>query len=348
MRPLIQNEQHLMKPTQKPASSVIVIQQLKYTVVCYSALLMTITALILLLPAITYAEQTVFKRNIANAEQTFSYQWRSQEQEYQLDFAIPLSEFSDMPSTQAAFSNAIMQRHIEVALLKYAKTVDPREGRVQIKRKSQGLEYGVRSSNADQSQSIMTQLKTLSTDARSAYLEQHFYTNYRSPLGIEAIKHDHQKYAQQSSTALIKVVEAIKAQQQNQYDAREFIKIALSWMQSIPYDVLESRASSNGAGFVSPKDLLLQNQGDCDSKATLLAALMRAYSAGVQQKMVLLDNHALLAVAIPAGPTDKTIVDNGIEYVLLEATGPAYFNIGEVSDSTWLSIRNRQYTLDAM
>lgn len=338
-----------MKSTQKPPALVVLdVKKLKHTVMCYSALLMIISALVLVLPVIAHAEQTVFKRNIANAEQTFSYQWQSQEQSYQLDFAIPLSEFGEMPNTQAAFSNAIMQRNIEVALLKYAKTIDAREGRIQIKRQGQGLEYGVRSRSPEQSQRIMTQLKTLSTDARSAYLEQHFYTNYRSPVGIEAIKHDHQKYAQQSSAALTKVVEAIKAQQQNQYDAREFVKIALSWMQSIPYDVLESRATSNGAGFVSPKDLLLQNQGDCDSKATLLAALMRAYSQGVQQKMVLLDNHALLAVAIPAGPLDKTIVENGIEYVLLEAAGPAYFNIGEVSDDTWLNIRNRQYTLDTM
>ena len=337
-----------MKPTQKPASSVIVIQQLKYTVACYSALLMTITALILLLPALAYAEQTVFKRNIVNAEQSFSYQWHAQGQEYQLDFAIPLSEFSDMPSTQAAFSNSIMQRHMEVALLKHAKTIDPRKGRVSVTRSSQGLEYGVNSKSPEVGQAVMGELKSLSSKARKSYLNDHFYTNYQSPMGSSAIKHDHQKYAQLSAEALKPVVAAIKEMQENQNDPREFVQIALRWMQSIPYNTLENRMSSNGAGFVSPKDLLLQNQGDCDSKATFLAALMRAYSDGVRQQMVLLPEHALLAVAITPQEHEKTVSKDGIEYVLLEAAGPGYFDIGEVADTTLLDIRNRQFSLDTM
>jgi hypothetical protein len=64
--------------------------------------------------------------------------------------------------------------------------------------------------------------------------------------------------------------------------------------------------------------------------------------------MVLLPKHALLAVAVRPKPNDKVVTENGIEYVLLEAAGPGYFDIGEVADSTLMGIRNRQFILETM
>lgn len=305
------------------------------------------TLLLMFACAVT-AKQTHFKHQLKAANHQFSYSWQKDDAQYALQFTLPTVLFENMPSTQAAFSNVIMQREIEVALLKHAQSVDPRTGRVSVKRQGSVLEYSVNSRSQADAQSIMQALETISITARADYLSQRFYTDYKTILGVEAIKHDHAKYAQLSADGLIPVVDAIKAMQQNVNDPREFIGIALSWMQSIPYSTLEDRVSSNGSGYVSPKDLLMQNQGDCDSKATFLAALMRAYSQSVQQKLVLLPKHALLAVAIPANPDEKTISSNGTVYVLLEAAGPGYFDIGQVADSTLLDIRNRQYSLEAM
>lgn len=294
------------------------------------------------------AKQLKFVHLPSASKHQFSYSWQAHDAHYQLDFAIPFSAFTNMPSTQAAFSNAIMQREVEVALLKYAKSVDPRRGRISIQFRNNRLEYGVRSVSPSAGQEIMGELKALSAEASTRYLNDNFYMDYVSTMGADAIKHDHAKYAALSTEAILPIVDAIKALQQNVNDPREFIQIALSWMQSIPYNTLENRVSSNGAGYVSPKDLLLQNQGDCDSKATFLAALMKGYSAALQQTLVLLPKHALLAIAVRAKPNEKTISKDGIDYVLLEAAGPGYFNIGEVSDSTMMGIRNRQYTLETM
>lgn len=299
-------------------------------------------------PQALMAKQIQYQHSAGQVEQQFSYSWQHQNATYHLKFAIPTSSFNAMPNTQPAFSNAIMQREIEVALLKYAQTIDPKSARISVQRQSTKIEYGVKSTSRQSGTKIMERLKTISKEARRSYLDSHFYTDYTSLLGQSAIKHDHAKYAHLSHEHLRPIVDAIKAMQQNSNDPREFIRIALSWMQSIPYSTLEDRISSNGAGFVSPKDLLQQNQGDCDSKATFLAALMKAYSTGVRQKMVLLPEHALLAVAIGARPNDRSINHEGIDYVLLEAAGPGYFDIGQAADTTLMGIRNRQYTLETM
>jgi hypothetical protein len=311
-------------------------------------LLSILLALALMFPHALFAKQIHYKHTSTAGAQQFSYRWQIKDKTYDLSFKIETSAFASMPATQPAFSNALMQREIEVALLKYGKTIDPRSGRVNVKGNQGRIEYGVTSRSQIDGEIIMKKLKQLSKDARESYLSANFYTDYATKLGVSAVKHDHAKYAEMSVKPLIVVVDAIKAMQQNVNDPREFIQLALSWMQSIPYDTLQDRASSNGAGFVSPKDLLLQNQGDCDSKATFLAALMRAYSESLRQKMVLLPKHALLAIAIRAMPEDKTIMHDGIQYVLLEAAGPGYFAIGEVAKRTMRGIRNRQFSVEAM
>ncbi|WP_371196178.1 hypothetical protein [Glaciecola sp. SC05] len=304
--------------------------------------------LLLCTPLSATAKQIKYQHVPSATKNAFAYSWRVADTTYHLKFDIPASSFRQMPVTQPAFSNDIMQREIEVALLKHAQTIDPKTARIKVTRQATRIEYGVTSSSEKAGKTIMARLKTLSLEARETYLSTHFYTDFTSELGKSSIKHDHAKYAALSSVHLTPVVEAIQAMQQNNKDPREFIQLALSWMQSIPYNTLQSRVSSNGAGYVSPKDLLVQNQGDCDSKAAFLASLLRAYNESVRQKMVLLPKHALLAVAIRAKPGDKTIRHDGIEYVLLEAAGPGYFAIGEAADNTLMGIRNRQFSLEAM
>lgn len=310
--------------------------------------LYTTCVILLLLSTGLYAEQLHFSHEKTEQTQAFSYTWKAKERTYQLTFALDQQAFNTMPVTRPAFSNPIMQRHMQVALMKIAKNYDIREARVDIRRLGDRLTYSVKSQDQSVAEATLLELQKEAESAKALYLEEHYYTSYTSPVGANAIKHDHTKYAAQSAEALTPLVEAIKRMQVNTNDLREFIAITLSWIQSIPYDTLENRISSNGSGFASPKDLLQQNKGDCDSKATLFAAVLSAYSASLRQKMVLLPEHALLAVAIRAEPDDVLVNQDGINYVLLEAAGPGYFEVGQVADATFMGIRNRQYTLEKM
>ena len=48
----------------------------------------------------------------------------------------------------------------------------------------------------------------------------------------------------------------------------------LDFIQAIPYQLLDSQSGRSGKGFLSPRQVLEQNRGDCDSKVTLMAAML--------------------------------------------------------------------------
>lgn len=294
------------------------------------------------------AQQTAFNIKPQVQETEFSYAWTNKDKDFKLSFSIPSAGLIDMPSSPAAYSKRIFQEAVYSQVMQEAKRIDPRVARVNVERKYDGLSFNVQSKKSEQAQLVLDRLSAAHDQAQKDYYTNNYFAEYSSPTGEQGIRHDHAKYTELSSPALVAVVEAIKEIQQQPSNPREFVEIALSWIQSIPYDKLESRISSNGSGFISPRDLLMQNKGDCDSKSTLMAALLKAYSPRINVEMVYLRNHALLAVAMPSMPKDQTINKKGIKYVLLEPTGPAQLGIGEVDDDTKMALRNRQFDTTAL
>jgi hypothetical protein len=115
---------------------------------------------------------------------------------------------------------------------------------------------------------------------------------------------------------------------------RPRVALALALMQEIPYDELRTRGATDGTGFAVPAELLHVNQGDCDSKATALASLMRTLAPEVETAIVLLPGHAVLAADLPVQPGDRTLSLDGQRFVLMEPAGPARIPLGQVSDSS--------------
>ena len=294
------------------------------------------------------AQQTAFNIKPQVQETEFSYAWTNKDKNYNLSFSIPSAALIDMPSSPAAYSKRVFQEAVYSQVMQEAKRIDPRLAKVNVERKYDGLSFNVQSKKSEQAQLVLNRLSAAHDQAQKDYYTNNYFAEYSSPTGEQGIRHDHAKYTELSSPALIAVVEAIKEIQQQPGNPREFVEIALSWIQSIPYDKLENRISSNGSGFISPRDLLMQNKGDCDSKSTLMAAILKAYSPRINVEMVYLRNHALLAVAMPSMPRDQTINKKGIKYVLLEPTGPAQLGIGEVDDDTKMALRNRQFDTTAL
>jgi hypothetical protein len=84
-----------------------------------------------------------------------------------------------------------------------------------------------------------------------------------------------------------------------------------------------------------------------------MAALLRAYNPRVDVQMVYLPEHALLGVDmltlnLRGNENEISLNYDGTSYVLLEPTGPAQFSVGEVANTTKLSIRNRQFDLGSL
>jgi hypothetical protein len=161
------------------------------------------------------------------------------------------------------------------------------------------------------------------------YLEARYYkSNHR-----RRIQPDYGRIARESLATIEPLVRAW-AQHHALAPSREAINQLLGFFQSIPYDTLESRNSTDGAGFAMPVALLARNRGDCDTKSVAMATMVHALAPEIPIVMVLLAEHALLGFAIETRPGDATLKYSGRTYVLAEPVGPALKALGKIAKSS--------------
>jgi hypothetical protein len=77
--------------------------------------------------------------------------------------------------------------------------------------------------------------------------------------------------------------------------------------------------------------VLVQGAGDCDSKSAAFCALWRQIPA--RALLVLVPEHALIAVEGKAGPDQKSIRLGNRTFILCEVAGPGRFRPGETDVS---------------
>ena len=121
---------------------------------------------------------------------------------------------------------------------------------------------------------------------------------------------------------------------------REVLNYAAYFIQSIPYDTLNSRDAHGETGFVAPLTLFEINKGDCDTKSTALAAILHNLYPAIDIKMVLIPNHAFLAIQFDSQIEDTVISYHAKEYVVVEAAGPALTPIGKSYEASLKHMQN--------
>lgn len=293
------------------------------------------------------AKQTSFSQMRTVDGRSFDYKWLDKNNEVQiLSFTIPNETLLTLPESAPAYNPILAQNSIRRALMTYAKTVDPRLAKISIKQSGGSIQMQVTAPTKEDAEAINKKLGEQYAAAENAYMSKHYYVPFKNEFGQDFIKQDHKRYALESADGMQAIVTEIKKHLSNPRSPNEFIDFALSWLQAIPYDTLENRASSNGSGFASPRQLLLDNKGDCDSKSTLFLALMNAYNPKLQTSMVYLPNHALVGVVLKPKDDQQFITDDGVRFVLAEPTGPAQYSLGEIDNKSELAIRNRQVSLE--
>jgi hypothetical protein len=109
---------------------------------------------------------------------------------------------------------------------------------------------------------------------------------------------------------------------------RESLSRLLLFIQTIPYDRLEDR--STDAGFLLPLVMLDENRGDCDSKSVTYAVLAHRMYPNLAISMVLVPQHAFLALGLPPAPGDRTLRQDGRTWVLAEPVGPGVQPVGRI------------------
>lgn len=196
-------------------------------------------------------------------------------------------------------------------------------------------------------QQLQQELATLLAEQTRSYLQREYYQQVTLTNQQQVLIPDHQRLMQDSLPALLPVATALH-QAIAQLSSRQALGYISQWLQQIPYQDLSDRQRSSGASFSPPLRLLRENRGDCDSKAVLLAGLLRLLMPSVKLAIVYLPGHAMLAVQLPTEGSDTTVSINGVNYILVDATGPALQNPGQIASDYRIFSQSGAFTYQSL
>ncbi|HEH9404579.1 transglutaminase domain-containing protein [Aeromonas bestiarum] len=242
-----------------------------------------------------------------------------------------------------AYRPARMQEEVLQSLLQQAATEFPA---VQIALSRPDMELKIKGRQPDQVNKALAWLTQQRDKLDSEWLKQHYFQPFTPPDGVPAIKQDHVRIALESRTELAPLADQLKQAGTTETEARQ--KTAahmLGFIQAIPYQLLDSQSGRSGKGFLSPRQVLEQNRGDCDSKVTLMAAMLAQLFPELKQAMVFVPGHALLGVALPAKPGEATLSWEGETYLLMEPTGPGQFAMGRIASTSQTLVDSKQLSV---
>ncbi|MDX3774966.1 hypothetical protein QE250_12650 [Chromatiaceae bacterium AAb-1] len=272
------------------------------------------------------------------ASQHFSYRFNHNQQPYLLEFSLPADSISQHFRNFRRFQPQLFERYIWRDLQQHAAAYA--QVKLQPGPSSQRLKFTVHSSDTAVAEQLRQELTTLTTQRWQHYLQQEYYYQMAFPTGQQVFIPDHPTIMQQSTAALQPVAAALQ-QHLTDKTPRETAAFISSWIQQIPYHPLADR--HQGSGFNPPLKILTENRGDCDSKAVLLAALLQILLPEQQTVIIYLPEHAMLGIALEPEDiqsTDENIRLDGVTYTLLDPTGPALLQPGEITPEHRIYTRN--------
>jgi hypothetical protein len=146
------------------------------------------------------------------------------------------------------------------------------------------------------------------------YLRDHGLVRHKGGMG--GIGVDYNEVIRRSLTGLKDVAEAIE-RQAGRHSINEELDAVVAFVQGIPYgEVPVEMEGRYSAGFLVPFRVLLDDRGDCDSKAVLFAGIWRNIHRS-RIILVLVPNHVLVGAGLP-GAYGATITVGSFRYVLCE------------------------------
>ncbi len=125
------------------------------------------------------------------------------------------------------------------------------------------------------------------------------------------------------------------------YRSNEIIGAVLSFVQTAlrykqPDPVYKGKHTG---GLLLPLTAVVMGWGDCDTKSGLMASILSNWG---QMRMVGVGvpGHYLMGVLQIPEKGDVFVQYGGLQYVLVEPAGPAWFPVGQVADTTMTLLRN--------
>ena len=177
-------------------------------------------------------------------------------------------------------------------------------------------------------------VKKVQKEALNSYLRRNGFMKLRGK-----ITPNHARYARQYAERLEPLAKALGA---GKLDRRAYADRALSFVQSLPY---EKGKNGSDKGFRLPMALLAKNRGDCDSKAVLYLALLRAAHPKMETAVAYVKGHAFVALGIPPKKNDLAFEAAGRRWVIAEPVGPALSPIGQAAKNSKKKARQGKVVL---
>lgn len=291
------------------------------------------------------AEQVSYKARIVGQSVKFDYVWRDASRaEQRLGFFLPVDDLRRGQSEFQPFSDKAVSDAAFKAVQKEAATAsDPQGVSWNVERTAGGFdvkaEGPVSMINEDAMAKQVEVFNQVREKATDAYLADRFYVRI-NPTNVMP---DHKRIVQRYAPALAPVQAAVRAATKGQ-QPHEVVDYLLGFLQSIPYDTLQNRRSSNGAGFQTPYGLITGNRGDCDTKSVALLALLRGIFPQTRLVMVYVPEHAFVGLALPRGSKDFALNIKGQAFVLADPTGPRLLKLGEVAEDALAELEAGKYS----
>ncbi len=292
------------------------------------------------------AKQLKFNKTPRQNSYSFDYTWLDhRKKEQTLTFNLPtealFERFRNVKTYKASFAQKSILRNLKMRVSK-----EPISG-VQVLFKHKNNQISIEVKGADKTKRALAyqKLTKLQQEITTQYFADNYLQHFSDHEQVAGVKVNHVLIAN-VSVADLKPLKPLILKEVSIKDIRKVTNYVLSFVQTIPYSRLTDRKSSSGAGFNPPLKVLWENQGDCDSKMTLTAALLRSLMPRIEMVFIYIKQHAFIGIAIPAKPTEVSINHQGMTYLLAEPTGPMLLPLGKLSPESELSINQGHYIVE--
>lgn len=281
-----------------------------------------------LLLSIAFAKQIDYDVKKTDTEWTFHYVWKDADKKsHEVSFSLPKSAISADNAIPTRFpADELVDAQI-AAMRKYGQEL-PAGVKLKVSKSNGEARIQVSSKNGRRAmKDALHGAEEAAEAARDSWAKKEGYL----------IVDDHTMMVDYTKiiTAYVDDIQPLAAalgagavKSNDPASIRKYLMTALSFVQNIPY---EKRKNGGDAGFRRPLSLIARNKGDCDGKSALFLALVRAALPDIDAGIVLVPDHAFVAVAIAPEKGDLKFKRDGVEYVVMEPVGPAVVPIGEAS-----------------
>lgn len=265
------------------------------------------------------SKQTLFELDKGKTEYDFKIRWKDEGGTSRtVRFSLPASETKRDMSKNTGFPKQKAAEYKAAAVKKYAKTLG-KGTKLTVSAKKGVVRIRVTGRKRSAMKQALNGAKEVEEQALDEFMEKRGYFRLKK----NKLSFDHARLVDDYADEMGPVATALA---KGTSSDREFVERALSFVQSIPY---EKKARGEDAGYRRPMALLARNKGDCDGKAVLFLAILKAHDADLPVAVCYVRNHMLVGVGLEPAKGDKTFRHDQQKYIYAEPVGPALLPLGD-------------------